>query len=50
MKATSLAPSGTPAYLAAIIRFMLMVGKSVSISILINAAGMKRNISRTRQI
>jgi hypothetical protein len=49
-KAASLAPSGTPTYLAAIICFMPMVGKSVGISILINAAEMKSNVSRTRQI
>jgi hypothetical protein len=29
---------------------MLMVGKSVNISIIINAAEIKMNISRTRQI
>jgi hypothetical protein len=29
---------------------MFMVGKSVSISILINAAEMKGNIARTRQL
>jgi len=49
-KAASLAPSGTPAYLTAIICFMLMVGKSINISIIINSAAMKTNISRTRQI